>query len=41
MNQETNKKKEIITPSNKEVIVIGEQVNGNIKPSSKVGGAKK
>lgn len=32
MNAETKTLPEIITPSNKEVIVIGEQVNGDIKP---------
>ncbi len=32
MNAEVKKLPEIITPSNKEVIVIGEQVNGDIKP---------
>ena len=32
MNTEIKRLPEIITPSNKEVIVIGEQVNGDIKP---------
>lgn len=32
MSTEVKKLPEIITPSNKEVIVIGEQVNGDIKP---------